>query len=68
MGMGIRDDGSNDAENLNLATRNALLQWLDILQDHLGNAVAGINAASRAMYAMGRTGTLPRPLAHIHTR
>jgi formamidase len=33
MGMPIRDDGSNDAENLNLATRNALLQMLDILQD-----------------------------------
>lgn len=33
MGMPIRDDGSNDAENLNLAARNALLQMLDILQD-----------------------------------
>jgi amino acid transporter len=39
-----------------------------IMNSNLGNAVAGINAASRAMYAMGRTGTLPRPLAHIHTR
>lgn len=33
MGMPIRKDGSNDAENLNLATRNALLQMIDILQE-----------------------------------
>jgi amino acid transporter len=39
-----------------------------ILNSGLGNAVAGINAASRAMYAMSRAGTLPRPLAHIHPR
>jgi formamidase len=31
MGMPIRKDGSNDAENLNLATRNALLQMIDLL-------------------------------------
>jgi len=31
MGMPLRTDGSNDAENLNLATRNALLQMIDIL-------------------------------------
>ena len=33
MGMPIRQDGSNDAENLNLATRNALLSMIDLLQD-----------------------------------
>ncbi len=33
MGMPIRPDGSNDAENLNLATRNALLAMIDLLQD-----------------------------------
>jgi amino acid transporter len=39
-----------------------------ILNSGLGNAVAGINAASRAMFAMSRAGMLPRPLAHIHSR
>jgi len=33
MGMPLRKDGSNDAENLNLATRNALLQMIEILQE-----------------------------------
>jgi len=33
MGMPLKTDGSNDAENLNLATRNALLQMIDILQE-----------------------------------
>jgi formamidase len=33
MGMPIRKDGSNDAENLNLATRNAILQMIDLLQE-----------------------------------
>ena len=33
MGMPLRKDGSNDAENLNLATRNALFQMIDILQE-----------------------------------
>jgi formamidase len=31
MGMPIKKDGSNDPENLNLATRNALLQMIDLL-------------------------------------
>ena len=31
MGMPINKDGSNDPENLNLATRNALLQMIDLL-------------------------------------
>jgi amino acid transporter len=39
-----------------------------ILNSGLGNAVAGINAASRSMFAMSRAGTLPGPLAHIHPR
>jgi amino acid transporter len=39
-----------------------------ILNSGLANAVAGINAASRALFAMSRAGTLPRPLAHIHPR
>ncbi len=39
-----------------------------ILNSGLGNAVAGINAASRAIFAMSRTGTLPRPLSHINNR
>src|SRR5262249_3446720 len=33
MGMPIRQDGANDAENLNLATRNALFQMIDLLQE-----------------------------------
>jgi amino acid transporter len=39
-----------------------------ILNSGLGNAVAGINAASRSIFAMSRAGTLPRVLAHIHPR
>ena len=33
MGMPLRKDGSNDAENLNLATRNAVVQMMEILQE-----------------------------------
>ncbi len=33
MGMPIRDDGSNDGENLTLACRNALLNMMDLLQE-----------------------------------
>ena len=39
-----------------------------ILNSALANANAGVNAASRVLYAMGRTDTLPPPLAHINTR
>src|SRR5450759_815928 len=39
-----------------------------ILNSALANANAGVNAASRVLYAMGRTNTLPGPLAHIHAR
>jgi formamidase len=33
MGMPIRDDGVNDAENVTLACRNALLNLIDLLQE-----------------------------------
>ena len=39
-----------------------------ILNSALANANAGVNAASRVMYAMGRAGTLPAPLQHISSR
>jgi amino acid transporter len=39
-----------------------------ILNSALANANAGVNAATRVLYAMGRTDTLPAPLAHIHAR
>lgn len=41
---------------------------LAILNSALANANAGVNAASRVLYAMGRTRTLPPPLAHINRR
>jgi len=33
IGMPIKNDASNDPENLNLATRNALLQMIDLLRE-----------------------------------
>jgi amino acid transporter len=36
-----------------------------ILNSALANSNAGVNAASRVLYAMGRVRTLPGPLAHI---
>lgn len=39
---------------------------LAILNSALGNANAGVNAASRMMYAMGRTRSLPSILAHLN--
>jgi amino acid transporter len=39
-----------------------------ILNSALANANAGVNAASRVLFAMGRTRTLPGPLAHIGSR
>lgn len=41
---------------------------LAILNSALANANAGVNAASRVLYAMGRTRTLPTPLAQINRR
>src|SRR6266567_3612084 len=37
-----------------------------ILNSALANSNAGVNAATRVLYAMGRSKTLPRPLAHIN--
>ena len=39
-----------------------------ILNSALANSNAGVNAASRVLYAMGRTDTLPAPLAHVNGR
>ena len=33
MGMPIRDDGSNDGGNITLATRNAVIQMIELLQE-----------------------------------
>jgi amino acid transporter len=41
---------------------------LAILNSALANANAGVNAASRVLYAMSRIKTLPGPLAHINYR
>jgi amino acid transporter len=41
---------------------------LAILNSALANANAGVNAASRVLYAMGRAKSLPQPLSHIHHR
>ncbi len=46
----------------------AFVAILAILNSALANANAGVNAASRVLYAMGRTNTLPAPLAHIGRR
>jgi amino acid transporter len=39
-----------------------------ILNSALANSNAGVNAASRVLYAMGRVRSLPGPLAHISAR
>src|SRR5256885_4687794 len=46
----------------------AFVAILAILNSALANANAGVNAASRVLYAMGRIKTLPGPLAHISSR
>src|SRR5260221_3945229 len=46
----------------------AFIAILAILNSALANSNAGVNAASRVMYAMGRARTYPRPLAHISHR
>src|SRR5256885_982973 len=46
----------------------AFVAILAILNSALANANAGVNAASRVLYAMGRTNTLPAPLMHINAR
>ena len=47
---------------------NSVIIIFAILNSGLGNAVAGITASSRAMFAMSRAGALPRPLSHINQR
>lgn len=46
----------------------AFVAILAILNSALANANAGVNAASRVLYAMGRVNTLPGPLSHISHR
>src|SRR5207237_4995617 len=46
----------------------AFVAILAILNSALANANAGVNAASRVLYAMGGIRTLPGPLAHISSR
>ena len=46
----------------------SVIAILAILNSALANANAGVNAASRVLYAMGRVGSLPRALAHLSTR
>jgi amino acid transporter len=46
----------------------ALIAILAILNSALANANAGVNAASRVLYAMSRAGTYPKPLSHITSR
>ncbi len=46
----------------------AFVAILAILNSALANSNAGVNAATRVLYAMGRARTLPRPLAHISNR
>src|SRR5579859_2367686 len=46
----------------------AFVAILAILNSALANSNAGVNAATRVLYAMGRTNTLPDSLAHISSR
>ena len=46
----------------------AFVAILAILNSALANSNAGVNAASRVLFAMGRTNTLPGPLAHVSSR
>jgi amino acid transporter len=43
-----------------------VLIWLAILNSALANSNAGVNAATRVIYAMGRNGVLPRAFARTH--
>jgi amino acid transporter len=45
-----------------------VLVWLAILNSAIANANAGVNAASRVLYAMARNGAMPRVLARVHSR
>ncbi len=46
----------------------AFIAIFAILNSALANSNAGVNAATRVLYAMGRSKTLPGPLAHINHR
>jgi amino acid transporter len=46
----------------------AFIAIFAILNSALANSNAGVNAATRVLYAMGRSKTLPGPLAHISHR
>jgi amino acid transporter len=46
----------------------AFIAILAILNSALANSNAGVNAATRVLYAMGRTRTLPGPLSHVSHR
>src|SRR6266516_4728648 len=46
----------------------AFIAIFAILNSALANTNAGVNAATRVMYAMSRARTYPRPLAHINHR
>jgi amino acid transporter len=46
----------------------AFIAILAILNSALANSNAGVNAATRVLYAMGRAKTLPGPIAHINHR
>src|ERR671931_1078917 len=43
-----------------------VLVWLAILNSAIANSNAGVNAATRIIYAMGRNGALPRIFARTH--
>src|SRR5438874_5003589 len=46
----------------------AFIAILAILNSALANSNAGVNAATRVLYAMGRARTLPGPLSHLSHR
>jgi amino acid transporter len=43
-----------------------VLIWLAILNSAIANSNAGVNAATRVLYAMARNGAMPRALARVH--
>jgi amino acid transporter len=45
-----------------------VLVWLAILNSAIANSNAGVNAATRVIYALARNGALPRALARTHPR
>jgi amino acid transporter len=43
-----------------------VLVWLAILNSAIANSNAGVNAATRVIYSLGRNGALPRAFARTH--